>query len=429
VRDSKMRPPAEILLYLIAFVVLVVSIPALWIGQEIEPWLRMLSQLVSTVLVVLFSILLERELVGDRLRTISETRKWLRRCALILLVFLALALGVLGTWLPTRIDAESVVAQASVLLAYGPGGELDWATTFQSRIVEYSPFTDLDGDHVQETLVATEPYDDRGSRLTIVDEHGTDVLTYELRRYGALEVRPEDVDYTLEIPLVYPYSSRSFEVVDLLVQDLDGLTGQEVLVLANDTTQRLAPSLILALKGNGDLAAWYWHLGRLGTARVLHTSGYVRAPVIVILAENPELVDETYTSVVFAFSSSEFFSGAGPVCWNMTSSMSSNYRLDPKQLDEYWADDIGVDLGCPAFEAGALAWYRWIEPDIIVEEIGIGWVDHCDRWLCEERLVVSLALSNGCPLAVNARGQVEFVESIRPCPLVLRPVLHLPWRY
>lgn len=382
--------------------------------------------LLSSCVVVFFSILLERGVEDHGPAIIKEPRYLL----VFVVLFAAVATGSLATLARSRIEAETVVAQDSLLLAYGDGGQIDWARPLPSNIIEHSPLNDLDGDGVKETVVVTEPYDGRGSRLVIIKDDQPDVVNSEVSRYGGLpSIAPGYLDEK-DIPLVYPYPSRTFEVVDLLVQDLDGLDGQEILLLANDTAQRYAPSLILGLKGNGELAAYYWHFGRLQTARVLQTSRPEKGPLIVVLAENPLVEDDVYASAVFALSGTEFFSGGGPMCWNLTTTMASNYVFEMEELRTIYDDDLAVDLGCLGLDARALAWYEWIEPGVTVEEMSIGWVEHCEGWwMCWHLPVVSLSLSNGCPVGINEWGKTEFIESIRACPSVLRPVLIRPWRH
>jgi hypothetical protein len=405
---------------LLLIVVLAVSAAYLTLVMFLGPikipvWLRAPLQVGATVSTALSAIFLERQYEQNGLRTIKFF-------GLSLWLYLSILLGYFAIFAP--IDAKAVVAQGSLLIAYGDEGQVAWARSLPSNIVKHSSLSDLDGDDVSETVVATEDHEGRGSRVVVIDENGNDVcrldhgnevcrldLSFEVREPGGLD----------RIPLVYvDYSSITFEVADILVRDLDGREGQEILLLANDPGQRGAPSLILGLKANGELAAWYWHFGRLRTVRVLQTSGSEKGPLIVVLAENPLLADDGYASVAFALFGTEFFTGGGPMCWNLTTTVASNYPLaaveDLERL--YDADDLGVLMGCRAFDVGALAWYGWVEPsDVTIEEMSIGWVKVCHRmetyqW-CETRRLVSLALSDGCALGIDQFGKRAPIATTR----------------
>lgn len=411
------RRPLFALASLLLLTLVVATILA---SMEVLPQWRAPSQVLATFLAVVFGVALGTD-VGQMSRV--GIKPWLMmwgiyRSLFFFWLILAGALTYVASSAPTRIDAESVVAQGSLLLAYGPQGEVDWATSFPSSIVEYSPLKDLDGDDVKETVVATEPRDAGGSWLVILDDDGREVRSRELSRD----------DMLVGIPSAYvDYGSRAFEVTDLLVEELDGTNGQEILLLANYIGPRRAPSLILGLTSNLEVAAWYWHFGRLREAHIFRHTGSAQPPRIVVLGENPLVDDDRYAPVAFALLGREFFSADGPTCWNLTTTMSSRNLLGLiEDLDMWRADDPGVLLGCQAVDAGALAWYRWIElSGVTLEDMSMGWLPLYPGLGLprEERWLVTVVLSDGCQFGIDEYG--EIAQALTPeggCRLALQPV-------
>jgi len=209
-----------------------------------------------------------------------------------------------------------------------------------------------------------------------------------------------------------PYSSAEFAIVDLLVEDLDGTGGQEILFLANDIAQRPAPSLIVGMKPNGELSTWYWHFGRLRKVEFFGDVSRWGQPSIIVLGENPLVGDEGYATVIFALSGEKLFSEESS-CWNLMSTMVSTKGA---MADESWEQirdkDVAFELGCGASSAGPLAWYRWIEPsDVTVTEMDIGWVTYVVArsplgvYKTEEHRLITLDLGNGFVFRIPHDGK------------------------
>lgn len=400
---------------------------ALCWGHSLNPSFRPYYYLVSSMALVGGVLWLERVLNSWE----TDVRQRPRQLGLVgsvVVIFLGIFVGATATYAPPHLRVHTVLADGNTVIALSQGGQTVWIQDLESEVT-HTVKGDLDNDGAQEIVVATVPSGTRSSKLLIFDESGRIIFDSDYVVFAHVE----EVPYAIQVPYqnividnagrvlkvrkpdgefakgftqddlwnvrriaYYGLPGGAYEVQTLSVGNVDDSPAEEIVFAANARYPE-GLHLLGKLSHKGELIGSYWHPGSIREVVLLEDTGGNDANIVVV-AENPFLVEGETCDVVFGLSG-ELLDGSS--CWNLlrADELSLSYE---KQLETV----PGVAL-CRGYHE-VLRWYRWVSPsEVHVVEIT---ASRRPLWrgpklgLGATETTVDLTLSDGTYFGLDAEG-------------------------